>query len=139
MSLIDSTTDHFTAAGSSIIEAPRVLAPAVNTSAERETTVARLIKERLLWVQPAENCEPSIAINTVSAFKQLIEHNVTINTSLEAAAESTCPPPLEMEQHRLLEEIWKKQLHKSSLFGGKSLPSAQLSVHEVRLGTATLY
>jgi hypothetical protein len=107
-----------------------------------ESPVNRLIRERLRWIDEQKEAEQSAAEQAVQGLEQLITFN-----SLRAAAaqrpesnENNNQTQLKVHERVMLESIWKKQVDKSSLktnlFGGRGIPTAELSVSQVRLGKA---
>jgi len=113
------------------------------------SVASRLINERLSWQQESAETESGsssddkaitteeVQINTaetaVTGLQQLINYNS--GGTLKSPVVNNVNI-VQIHQRAALETIWKNQVHKTNLFGGKGIRSAELSPSQVRLGQA---
>jgi hypothetical protein len=112
------------------------------TQTTYESPVNRLIRERLRWIDEQEESAPTAADTAVHGLQQLFVANCQYadGANKAAACDSSNQTTLKVHERVMLESIWKKQVDKSNLktnlFGGRGIPSTELSVSQVRLGKA---
>jgi hypothetical protein len=106
-----------------------------------EPPVHRLIKERMSWVQ-ADESEQTAAQTAVQGFQQLLQQNSPdfVVNNLDSRSETSGQKSIETQDRTALENIWKKQMRKTTVninaFCGKNAQSAQTRIGDLQLNRA---
>jgi hypothetical protein len=106
-----------------------------------EPPVHRLIKERMRWVQ-ADESEQTAAQTAVQGFQQLVQQNSPsfVVNNLDSRCETSGQGSIQPLDRTALENIWKKQMRKTTVninaFCGKNAQSAQERIGDLHLNRA---
>jgi len=105
-----------------------------DTAAESKDAAKSANADKSITTREAQaEPEATAAERAVTGLQQLINYNSGSDYKAPVLNNVNI---IQIHQRAALETIWKKQVHKTNLFGGKGIRSAELSPSQVRLGQA---